>query len=412
MRVQRVDSWCFGALAVLLIWTLVEGTLELDLRTGRIGRLDDFAEAMDLARQVAETGAYPTHFTYAPPAVALRLGLAVLGTGAGLLWIAAMIAAFVGTLWAVNRLVGEPPWPGARALLTTFACGYAVQWDFRSVNGNLIWVALALAAILAVGHPWRAGALLAAAVSLKVYAIVLLPWLLWRRPAVAVPAFVGLLVAFVGVPAVAFGPVDAVAVTRSWFAASAATSAADFPLTYHGYSTSVHTALVALFSEGGRYAVADMSLERIGALAGVLRSVALIAGVGLTVLARRDLPTVAGLLAVALVASPMAQPAHGVVALLAVGYLLAGAFDPAAPRVRRAVHIGAVCLGWGFLEIAPTGPAMAFATNAALLVWAGAAVAVEIAGERRPELGDRDPVRRRNTKPGKQQDAEFHGARL
>jgi hypothetical protein len=396
-------AWDRAALILLwlvLCWFTVEGALELRLGPLRLGSWDDYEQALALSRELLASGAYPQAFTYPLPGVLLRVALGGLGLDvSGLLWVGAMLAAAAGSLWVLREAapVALRGLGGRRALLALLATVYFVQWDFRAVNSNVLFLGVLLGGLWALRRerPWLGGLLLAASVALKLYSVLLLPWLLWKgRWRAASACAVGSLLLFVLLPGLWLGPGEAWALTGSWLGAVADSGSADFPLRYHGYHTSLHSVLVA-FLHGGDERVAPIAGLALGPVLALSRGLGLawLLGVGWVLWRRRavpwpsadsegDLLEPALILALALATSSMAQPAHGVVLLLPAWLLLGWAMDGGRPRWQRGVGVAVPVVAALILELCPAGPWKALGVQVGLVLWGlGLAVGVQRSGQ-------------------------------
>ncbi len=92
--------------------------------------------------------------------------------------------------------------------LAHVAVAYYFQWDMRSLNCNLVMLAALLfgCAALAAGRDRAAGFWFAASVALKMFPVLVLPYLAWTSRWRALAWAAGFsLVFWVGVPLAAFG---------------------------------------------------------------------------------------------------------------------------------------------------------------------------------------------------------------
>lgn len=279
----------------------------------------DYALNLALSRQTAAAGAYPDSFFYPPPYLALVLALGALPGQAGfLLWSLAQALSLVAVLLLVRRLAAPagalPPIRlallGALGLL---AAHYGLHWDFRAHNVNLPVLALVSGA-LALGprRALAAGLLLALAGALKLYALVLLPWLLLRRDWRWLAATLGwLALLFLLPPLLAFGFEPAVALTADWLGCMAGAGEAATLAAFPGALASPRALLAALT---GR-AIEDAALAlpaALWALAGGALAVwcAWRVARALPEGPLRRLLAGSALALMPLVASPVAQPHH------------------------------------------------------------------------------------------------------
>ena len=176
-----------AALGVLVAVFAIEATSRL-VRTRRfdVDSLGDFLINLVGAQTILASGSYREFFYYPVPYLILQEWLGALGVpAASLLWFGLMVMGGVGALALAIDGVGlaahRRRWP--LALAATFGVYYFVQWDLRAGNSNLIVLGLTLLALRAGsrGRVGSAGALLSFAVACKLYALVFVPYLAWRR---------------------------------------------------------------------------------------------------------------------------------------------------------------------------------------------------------------------------------------
>lgn len=346
-------------------------------------------------------GQYPGNQVYPLPALLAAQVVGRLGQPAGfLLWSATSLAALVALIaWGAAT---PPRWRSAPlAVLALLAAHYGLHWDLRAHNVNLIALLLVWLALLAgPGRPWRAGFLLAASGALKLYALVLLPWLLWRgfrRWGLATLAW--LLVFFVVWPLLALGPAEAWRLTLDWLRQALALGDAAAEAAFVATLATLRGLVAELF---GRPLTDPSIMAPLWLLRGLLAAAC---GWALWRLARAGLPAglrligeaaVLGLLPLAF--SPVAQPHHAATFLLATLWLagglagglaqgLAGA-PPAHAGARRAALFALLLL----LAAAPYLSYLAPGTlHRALLLHGGSLLlmlAVGLAAPRRPASGE------------------------
>jgi len=154
----------------------------------------DYRILYDHSRQIVNQGFYPASpiFPYPPSAVALfyLTGLPTFSLAASV-WLALTFLASLGVFILGTSLVGlDRHW--TRWIVALGALGlinYCVVWDLRSQNCNMIYCFLLIASLIKLlrGCENWAGFLLAAAIALKLYPILLAPYFLWigRRRAFA-----------------------------------------------------------------------------------------------------------------------------------------------------------------------------------------------------------------------------------
>jgi hypothetical protein len=400
---SRTNRLCAALLVGGSLLFVAQGLFE----DGALRGVQDHVITHSLSRQVAETHEYFRDFTYPLPAVIFKLligwpGMAVSSAA----WSLTSLFAFAALIGAMVRLLGEGRDEGAeRALLApTVAClvwVWCVQWDFRAVNVNLVFTALALWGLIRAGQGrwiW-AGGLLAASVALKLYAAPLVLYLAWRGwwRGVFWTGVFGLLL-FVAAPVVYFGVGDAWMLTLLWLQNVVAAMQPGFVLELIAYKVSLEWVLLSLLAgggEGGAALYAGLRAVQVGVVAWVLAQLWLEAGRAPPRPAGERLLADAGLVLSAMVLlSPLAEPHHGVVALLPATLLAHVALDPGrGPRPRRAAAAVLLVVALG-LQVAPSGVGRGAAFAVGLLVMIVAPPVVERLSARttrRQELGPARP---------------------
>jgi hypothetical protein len=148
----------------------------------------DYHILYDSGRYVAAAHHYPTAwpYPYPPPAAAAHAASAALPFEASAaLWLGLTGCAACAAYFTLARLLGLFGRPGALVVLPLahLVVAYYFQWDMRSVNCNLIVLAAVLfgCAALAAGRDAAAGFWFAASVALKVFPVLVLPYLAWCR---------------------------------------------------------------------------------------------------------------------------------------------------------------------------------------------------------------------------------------
>lgn len=156
------------------------------------GSLVDYAIIYEQSRRIVETGTYPPVHPYPPSAVLLHYAAAQFPYPvSAALWMVLTTSAAVGCCWALVRMLDLRRVRGwaVLVLLAYASASYFIQWDLRAQNCNLIFLAALLLALLGLygGRPRAAGFWLALSVSLKLFSILLIPYLFWtgRRSAFA-----------------------------------------------------------------------------------------------------------------------------------------------------------------------------------------------------------------------------------
>ncbi|MBY0457721.1 MAG: DUF2029 domain-containing protein [Gemmataceae bacterium] len=171
----------------------------------------DYRILYDASRQVVETRRYPAGYPYPPPVAVLHAASAQFPfAGSAALWLALTGAAAVGGYLALARALGLTRGPGLLILLPLAhaVVAYYFQWDMRSLNCNLIVLATVVfgCSALARQREGAAGFWFALAVALKVFPVLVLPYLAWTRRWRACAWAIGAsALLWVGLPLAAFG---------------------------------------------------------------------------------------------------------------------------------------------------------------------------------------------------------------
>lgn len=294
------------------------------------------------------TGNWLIPFPYLPSAVALMLPLSLLTqTAAFVVWMVLQVLSFAVVIWTSLRLVGMDRsflrLPIAAAAV--FIVSAAVEWDLRTHNNNLIYLALVMLG-LSARKTWIAAILFAVTANLKLYSGVLIPGLLWRREyRLALATALAAILLAIALPLLVFGPDQTLKLFGSWinevlYTTSPAGRAAA-PLSLQ------KTASALLGVDPGS------SVAITAARCGQFLWLALVAGYFL-VTARRNsgdsnnpvarLCDVVVLLMLPLPISSWLVPYHGIVMLPAFILIVSRLIDAECPRAVR-ITAGIVCIG-------------------------------------------------------------------
>ncbi|MCK6452671.1 MAG: glycosyltransferase 87 family protein [Alphaproteobacteria bacterium] len=311
---------------------------------------------------------YPNHYAYPPAFVVLMLIWLKLGAVAFPAWLCVMAASLLVGVIAGARLAGLGWRPGRLALAALAApvALYALGWDLRTRNVNLIYLAVAVLGLAAAPRrPAMGGVLLSLSAALKLYSVLFVPWLAWRRQwRFLVWMLAGLALWFVVLPALWFGFRGAWALTLAWIDALRTIGTPVYQDIFPGYLLTLARAVAWL-----RQSPADDPVT----LVIVTGIQAAWAAFVLWRLWRSDLAPaaeIALLLLLPLPFAPLLQPHHTVVFLVPALVLLAAAARTAlSPRER--LRAGAVLLGAAILtQSGPAGGGRAAMTMLATLVLA------------------------------------------
>ncbi|HEY3800524.1 MAG TPA: glycosyltransferase 87 family protein [Caulobacteraceae bacterium] len=353
-----------------------------------------FAES----RRVFAQGAYTAGsvYPYPPSAVLMFVGLSAAGAAAFMLaWqalMAAGLAVSVRAALAGDRLARLWPLLGLAGVI---AADWAIGWDLRNANSNLVSLGLVTAGYALMSRrPMAAGALVALSVSLKLYAGLILLWMLvtGARRAFAAGA-VTFAVLWGALPLALFGWAGTLRLYAGWRAQIAHVSA---PATEAGLKAagsanpdiSLHQSVLNI--TGWRFDAPQVSWV-VGAVLAAWLVVLAIYGVAWLRSRRETAPSRGALsdwivlLLAPLPFSPWLEPYHAVPMLTAGVLLAAVGLDEAVERRARLVAGGALGILLGF-EVAPIpfevrGFALVaqFAVIVAALAWLRPATAKPLA---------------------------------
>jgi hypothetical protein len=182
----------------------------------------DYRLLYDYSRQIVSQRTYPDHHAYPPSGIILHYATAQFPFPvSAALYLALTISAALGCWWVLFRMLRLERRPGGAVLilLALVASNYYFLWDLTSQNCNLLFLLSVLlgAKYLAEGRPMGAGFWLALSVSLKLFSVFLIPYLLWRGErrafawALVFAAFFWALL-----PLLVFGPSGTIEVYGNW----------------------------------------------------------------------------------------------------------------------------------------------------------------------------------------------------
>ena len=343
----------------------------------------DYRIMYDAGRHVVAAHEYPAGYPYPPPATAAHAASAVFPFAvSAALWLALTGLAAGACYLALARTLGLHERPGALLLLPLAhaVAAYYFQWDMRSVNCNLVVLAAVLfgCAALARGRDAAAGFWFAAAIALKVFPVLVLPYLAWTRRWRALAWAVAFSLLFwVVVPAAVYGVGGSFDVYRGW--ANELTRATD-AATKHNHPILISLDKAALFAASGDAAFAKgiaLGVCALWVLVGLAGAAACWGNrprSGASILAHVSL-LVLGPAAV----SPYLEAYHLVPVVVPAAVLLAVAADARrAIRMRTLAAVGFV-LGLAVLKLSSPWPLRGLLVNAQALVLCATAVAVTCA---------------------------------
>ena len=211
-----------AAVVVLVLWLAIDHLSKpLFGQAGWPATAVDYAIIYDDSRFIVANHSYPPFFPYPPAAVVL---LAVMGLFPAkvsfAVWLAIVGGAAAVSYWSIARILGLRFGGGLMPVLVLaqVASAYAIQWDMRSLNTNLVVLAAVLLVFVALlrGREVAAGCWVALAVALKIIPVLLIVYFAWTRRYKAFASAVGAtFVLWVVAPFALFGSA-VVDVYRSW----------------------------------------------------------------------------------------------------------------------------------------------------------------------------------------------------
>jgi len=338
----------------------------------------DYRILYDSSRLVVETHQYPPHYPYPPPAVAIHAASAVFPFAvSATVWLALTGLAAGASYFVLARTLGLHRQPGLLLLLPLahLAVAYYFQWDMRSINCNLIVLAAVLFGCVALvaGRESVAGFWFALSIALKVFPVLILPYLAWSRRWRAFGWAAGFtLVFWVAVPALAFTPEGALAVYDGWFGQLTKATNPEMK--------QIHPILISLDKAATHAANGDVTSARAITLGvcGLWVLVGLAGAVACRVAHRTDPVSVfthVSLLILGTVAvNPYLEPYHLVPLVVPAVVLLAVAADARQSASLRAVALVAFVVGVAIVKWSSPWPLRGLLVNAQALVLCGTAV--------------------------------------
>jgi hypothetical protein len=211
-----------AAVMVLALWLAIDHLSKpLFGQAGWPATAVDYAIIYDDSRFIVTNHSYPPFFPYPPPAVVLLAVTALFPAKvAFVIWLAIVGGAAAVCYWSIARILGLRFGKGLMPVLVLaqVASAYAIQWDMRSLNTNLVVLAAVLLGFVALvrGREVGAGCWVALAVALKIIPVLLIVYFAWtRRYRAFVSAVVATFVFWVVAPFAVFGSA-VVDVYRSW----------------------------------------------------------------------------------------------------------------------------------------------------------------------------------------------------
>ncbi|MFP6640463.1 MAG: glycosyltransferase family 87 protein, partial [Myxococcota bacterium] len=239
--IERVS---LAILAALLITFAIQGLFESD---GSLEEVQDHIITHSLSRQVVDHGLFFRDFVYPLPAIVFKALLGELGeVTSSFVWSILSIVCGLWLAWALVVLTGNER--NRRALLApllaVISLTWCVQWDYGAVNSNMVFLAAVVGSGVwsQRGRPGWAGLLLASSIALKLYSAPLLVyWLFVGRSREVIWTLLWCMVYFALIPALYFGPEQAVHLTGLWLDRLLASRSPEFGMELIGYRVSLQS---------------------------------------------------------------------------------------------------------------------------------------------------------------------------
>jgi hypothetical protein len=371
LKTLNAASWL--AIFIYVLWF----TTSFQIRHHSLepDRLLDYALNYDHSRLVADQLSYPPRsqgFLYPPPNVVLRLELGRLGLQfSAVVWMILLIGATLLCVESSLHLLGLSKHPAryVMALLALSSVEYFLEWDLKYLNGNVLYLAALLTALILIQKTrvQGAGCLLALSIVLKLYSAVFLPYVFLKKYyRLCLATGLWLVLFFFALPIGYFGFGNAWTVTDHWVRSMLDSRGSTFPLEFPAYLTGLHkTLLILLTSTGGngRFNIADLPHETVWAMTRTLQFIWVTVVMLYFLRARRCSANVplgtrhmidAGVLCLlVLPLSPVVQPHHGVVMLIPAMVLIRVVFDVSVAPAFRTSAAAILCACYVQLQFGP-----------------------------------------------------------
>ena len=345
----------------------------------------DYGLNLKQTLQVIHLHSFPYGFVYPLPCILLRyLLFKAAGNYSGILWVCAIALAFY---FSVRFLIGEFYTGDTRLtylyfMLSFLPVAYYIQLDMTMLNCNLIVLGLVLLSMLCLKKDawFLSGLFLSLGIALKLYPIVILPYLLLRKKfRVALSVLSWSAAFFVLIPVIALGSSRFIELTGKWLHSMALIGAPDFLVTLQAHKISLHYAILCLFSHGDLLHISAWELYKAKRVTFWLK--VLFAGSGLIYLIF-DLrkPCLKGesyhilfntvlIMAASLLFSDLLQPHHGVFLLGCSMIMVNFALNGSSPGFVRCLLLGVVFLPFVALRIASPGAPKALVMNFHIVIY-------------------------------------------
>lgn len=345
----------------------------------------DYGLNLQQTLEVIHFHSFPYGFVYPLPCILLRyLLFKAAGNYSGIIWVCAIAIAFY---FNIVFLIGEF-YTGDRRLtylylmLSFLPVAYYIQLDMTMLNCNLIAFSLVLLSMLFLKKDawFLSGLFLSLGIALKLYPIVVLPYLILRKKfRVALFALLWITVFFVIIPAAALGSSCFVELTGKWLHGIASSGAPDFLFRLKAHKISLHYAILSFLSHGDLIHISTLVLYKAKRITFWLK--VLLAGLGLVYLFfDRRKPNLQGesyhivfntvlILSGSLLFSELLQPHHCVFLLGCSMIMMNVGLNSSFPRVVRWTLPCLALLPAVALRIASSRTEKAFAMNFNIAVY-------------------------------------------
>jgi hypothetical protein len=207
----------YGLLAAAIIFSSFALTKNIDFRVYWYGGKAFIDGTRGLYGPDSGVG-YPMHYRYPPVTYLVLWPLSRLPLyWAGVLWMAGAWTATVAAVVLLVRIVPLRIGPNASMWAAAYMLAYVVL-AVRSGNVQPYVIAMILAALcLADSHHFSAAALLAAAITFKIWPLFFLPWFLTRRRRLVLAWLVVLLAIIWIAPLIRWTPIEYLSLLQQWF---------------------------------------------------------------------------------------------------------------------------------------------------------------------------------------------------
>jgi hypothetical protein len=345
----------------------------------------DYGTNLEQSTQVLERHSFPYGFTYPLPCILMRYYLFKIGGNySGILWVCLIaFSVYFSTRFLVEQFyTGDARYTYSYVVLAFLPVAYYVQWDLKALNCNQIVLGLVMASVLCLKRKAhvRSGIFLALGVALKLYPIVILPYLLIRKKyRIVLAALAGIVVFFVLIPVIVLGAPDFAELTGKWLESIASTGAPDFIVHVVAYKTSLHYAILSLLSHGDMSALSTRSLENGKHIASLLKIIFAVPALIYLFfdLRRPSLPgevdhltlNIILILLGSLLFSELLQPHHGVYLFASSLFIVNFSLSYRFPKSIRYPVLALALLPGAVVKAASPGMEKAFAMNMHIVVY-------------------------------------------